>query len=84
MATKRDDAFYEIESVSKAAAVLEVVVEERRITEKRIVAKTRLSRDTVMRTLKTWRLRGYLAQDPKTFEWFVGPRLTRLGHDLGV
>lgn len=77
----RDDSFYEIESVSKALSILEVVVEDGPLVESRVVAKTQLSRDTVLRSLRTLRLRGYLRRDESTGKWTIGPRLVRLAGD---
>lgn len=79
---KREDSEYEIESVSKAFAVLEILVDSEPVSQKKIVEKSRFGRDVVMRTLKTLRLRGYAAQNA-TGEWISGPRLIRLATDLG-
>lgn len=80
--TKRTDADYEIEAVSKARLIIECLVEERSITERDLVKKTRLGRDIVMRTLRTWRLAGWAIRDEQTLKWSAGPRLIRLAHDI--
>jgi DNA-binding IclR family transcriptional regulator len=82
--TKRPDEAYEIESVSKAAAVLEAL--EGTIFEpvpvQRIINRTGFSRDFVERALKTWRLRGYAAQNDRG-EWYMGNRILRLANSYG-
>lgn len=75
MATRTDES-YEIESVSKALAVLETF-EEGPLRRSAIERKTRFSRDTVMRTLRTLRLRGWAVENSRG-EWTFGPRLIRL------
>lgn len=81
MANSRTDEDYEIESVSKSLAVLEIVVEKGPIREPKVVKLSELSRDTVMRTLRTLRLRGYVTQNPLG-EWMTGPRMIRLAQDI--
>lgn len=75
--TKRSDAQYEIEALSKALAVLEVVVEDEPIKEPLVVRKTKLSRDFVHRALRTFRLRGYLVRNDRD-EWICGRLLIRV------
>jgi len=77
MPNKLTDADYEIEAISKGLLILDVLIEERFVLEKRIVEKTRLSRDTVMRSLRTLRLRGYADRNARR-EWFVGPGFVTL------
>ena len=84
MATKRCDSDYEIEAVSKALAVLEALegTNFEPIPERRIVERTQLSRDTVMRTLKTLRLRGWTAQNDRG-EWTIARRFIRFAEKAG-
>lgn len=79
---KRTDADYEIEAISKGLAVIEVLIDEEPIKERGIAKKTQFSRDLVMRTMRTLRLRGYAVQNETTREWRVGPRLIRLAGDV--
>ncbi len=78
MATKRTDADYEIEALSKGLAVLEALegTNFEPVKGSRIEQRTGFSRDLVMRTLKTLRLRGYAVQNERG-EWPVGPRFVR-------
>lgn len=82
MPEKRTDADYEIDAVSKSDVVIEVLVEDGPIKEKKIVAKTGLSKDFVMRVLRTKRLRGYAVQNATTKEWSIGPRMIRVATDI--
>lgn len=81
--SKRTDADYEIEALSKGLAVLEALegTNFEPVSQKRIEQRTGFSRDLVMRTLKTLRLRGYAEQNSRG-EWMVGPRLIRLGRAI--
>ena len=73
--TRRSDADYEIESLSKGLSVLEALegTAFEPVTQKRIEQRTGFSRDLVMRTLKTLRLRGYAVQNERG-EWTIGRR----------
>src|SRR5438045_1982504 len=81
---KRSDADYEIEAVSKALTIMEALVEEQPVTERVLAAKLDFNKDLVMRTLRTFRLRGYAVRDDRTLEWRVGPRLMRLAGDVSI
>lgn len=81
MPERRTDADYEIESLSKGLAVLEILVDSEPVSQKRLVEKSKFGRDVVMRTLKTLRLRGYATQNAAG-DWIAGPRLIRLATDL--
>jgi len=83
MANKRDDEAYEIESVSKSLAVLECLIEEEPVPLKKVAAKTELGRDVVMRTLRTFRIRGYAKQNADG-DWIAGPRMVRLAIETKV
>ena len=78
MATKRCDSDYEITAVTKARLVLEALegTNFEPVPEKRIVERTRLSRDTVSRMLKTLRLGGWAVQNDRG-EWSIGTRFVR-------
>ena len=78
MANKRDDAAYEIESLSKGLLVLEALEGTRwePITVTVIIERTGFTRDLVDRTLKTLRLRGYAICEKG--KWTAGRRFTRL------
>lgn len=79
--TIRSDADYEIEALSKSLAVLEALEGNNfePVSQKRIEERTQFSRDFVMRTLKTLRLRGYAVQNDQGL-WTIGPRFIRLAH----
>ena len=79
MRAKRGDEEYEIESLSKGLAVLEALegTNFEPVPQKRIEQRTEFSRDLVMRSLRTLRLRGYAVQNDRG-EWTVGPRFVRL------
>lgn len=79
---KRTDRDYEIEAVSKALVIMEALVEEQPVTDRVLAQKLDLKKDLVMRTLRTFRLRGYAIRDDRTLEWRVGPRLERLARDI--
>jgi DNA-binding IclR family transcriptional regulator len=76
--TKRPDSAYEIESVSKALAVLEALegTAFEPVSVQRIMQRTQLPRDVVDRTLKTFRLRGWAVQNERG-EWSVSARFVR-------
>jgi biotin operon repressor len=78
---KRTDADYEIESLTKGMAVLEALegTNFEPVSSKRIRERTQLSKDTVERCLKTFRLRGWAVQNDRG-EWMVGKRFIRIGH----
>lgn len=78
---ERTDADYEIESLSKGIAVLEALSTPNGepIAMKRVLERTELPYDTVMRTLKTLRLRGYAAENDG--KWSFGQRYLRLVGD---
>lgn len=75
----RTDADYEIEALSKGLAVLEALegVNFEPVKASRVEHRTEFTRDLVMRTLKTLRLRGYAVQNERG-EWMIGPRFVRL------
>lgn len=77
--TKRTDADYEIEALSKGLAVLEALegTAFEPVKASRIEQRTGLGRDIVMRTLKTLRLRGYAVQNDRG-EWTIGKRFLRM------
>lgn len=80
MATnKRGDDFYEIESLSKGIKVFEALegVAFEPVPIKRIIGRTQLPRDVVMRSLRTLRLLGYAVQT-ETGDWTTGPRFSRI------
>ena len=70
MPTKRTDDFYEIEALTKGLAVLEALegTNFEPVTVPRIVNRCQLPRDVVMRSLKTFRLRGWAIQNARG-EW---------------
>lgn len=74
MAGERTDADYEIETLSKGLAVLEALSTPsgEPVAMKRLIERTELPYDTVMRTLKTLRLRGYVKEE--FGKWSYGPR----------
>jgi len=78
----REDHEYEIEALSKGLAVLEALegIRWEPVTVATIIERTLLSRDTVDRTLKTLRLRGYAVCDKG--KWTAGKRLIRVAHKL--
>ena len=80
---KRTDADYEIDSVSKALAVLEALEGTRfePVRIQRIMQRTGFSKDLCFRTLCTLRLRGY-AERSERGEWTIGPRFIRMAHSL--
>jgi DNA-binding IclR family transcriptional regulator len=61
----RSDQDYEIESLTKGMAVLEALegTNFEPVSSKRIRERTQLSKDTVERCLKTFRLRGWAVQN---------------------
>ena len=75
---KRGDEQYEIEAVTKSLMVLEALegTAFEPVPVKRIIQRCGLPRDTVERTLKTFRLRGYAVQNAKG-EWTIGSRFIR-------
>lgn len=77
----RTDADYEIEALSKGLAVLEALegTSFEPVKASRIEQRTGFSRDLVMRTLRTLRLRGYAAQNAAG-EWMMGSRVLRLSN----
>jgi len=77
----RTDEDYEIEAVSKAKIVLEIVIDGEPVALKKIVDRSQLGRDIVMRILRTFRLHGYLIQNANA-DWMVGPGLVRVAHDV--
>jgi DNA-binding IclR family transcriptional regulator len=81
--TKRPDEAYEIESLSKGLAVLEALEGSNfePVPIKRIIERTQLNRNTVERTLKTFRMRGWAFQDDRG-EWMVGSRFLRFAINL--
>lgn len=79
MANKRDDAQYEIQSLSQGLIVLEALEGTRwePVTVPTIMERTGFTRDLVDRTLKTLRLRGYAICEKG--KWTAGKRFARLG-----
>ncbi|MEO8649159.1 MAG: helix-turn-helix domain-containing protein [Acidobacteriota bacterium] len=79
MRTKRPDSNYEIEALTKGLVVLEALegTAFEPVPVKRIIQRTQLPRDTVERSLKTFRLRGYAKQNERG-EWVIGERILRL------
>ena len=82
---KRPDEAYEIESLTKGLAVLEALegTNFEPVPVKRIVNRTQLPRDTVERSLKTFRLRGWAFQTEKG-EWMVGRRFIRFAQGVVI
>lgn len=82
---KRSDEQYEIESLSKGLAVLEALegTNFEPVPVKRIIERTQLPRDVVERSLKTFRMRGYAAQNERG-EWMVGRRFIRIANAVAV
>ncbi|MEZ5421823.1 MAG: helix-turn-helix domain-containing protein [Pyrinomonadaceae bacterium] len=82
MAGERTDADYEIESLSKGLAVLEALSTPtgEPVPMKRVIERTELPYDTVMRTLKTLRLRGYVKED--CGKWSYGHRFLTVAAGL--
>lgn len=80
----RDDHRYEIEALSKGLAVLEALEGLRwePVNVTTIMERTGLSRDTVDRTLKTLRLRGYAVCEAG--KWTAGKRLIRVANKLAL
>ena len=78
----RDDHRYKIEALSKGLAVLEALEGLRwePVNVATIMERTGLSRDTVDRTLKTLRLRGYAICEAG--KWTAGKRLQRVSRSL--
>ena len=82
MRTKRPDAAYEIESLSKGLIVLEALEGTRwePVSVTVIMERTGFTRDLVDRTLKTLRLKGYAICEKG--KWTAGPRFTRVSKNL--
>ena len=76
--SKRNDADYEIEALSKGIKVLEALegIRWEPVTVSTIMERTQFSRDLVDRTLKTLRLLGYASCEKG--KWTAGRRFTRL------
>lgn len=75
---RRTDDAYEIEALTKGIAVIEALegTNFEPVPTGRIVQRTQLSRDTVERSLKTLRLRGWAVQNERG-EWMIGKRFIR-------
>lgn len=75
---KRPDEAYEIAALSKGLAVLEALegVAFEPVNVHRIMQRCQLPRDVVDRTLKTFRLRGWVVQNDRG-EWTTGGRFIR-------
>jgi len=82
MANKRDDAAYEIESLSKGLIVLEALegIRWEPVGVTTIMERTGFTRDLCDRTLKTLRLRGYAICEKG--KWTAGKRFTRVSKSL--
>lgn len=78
MAGKRTDEDYRIEGFSKVWHVLEALegTAFEPVLQSRIEQRTGLSRDTVMRALRTARLHGLAVQNDRK-EWTIGRRMLR-------
>lgn len=78
----RPDADYEIESLTKGLIVLEALegTAFEPVPLKTVIDRTGFSRDVVMRTLKTLRLKGYAVE--VSGKWSVGQRLVRLAGSI--
>lgn len=78
MAGKRDDAAYEIESLSKGIKVIEALrgIRWEPVPVATIIERTGYPRDLVDRTLKTLRLHGYATCEKG--KWTAGKRLIGL------
>ena len=78
MTKKRTDASYEIEALSKGLMVLEALEGSgfEPVPISRVVQRTGLPKDTVYRSLRTLRLRGYATTNDRG-EWTVGRRFIR-------
>lgn len=76
--TKRTDADYEIESLTKGLIVLEALegIRWEPVTVPVIMERTGFNRDLVDRTLKTLRLKGYAVCEKG--KWTAGKRFTRI------
>ncbi|MEQ1644895.1 MAG: hypothetical protein ABL959_15710 [Pyrinomonadaceae bacterium] len=83
MPSKRTDEDYEIEALSKGLAVLEALegTAFEPVSQKRIEERTKLSRDLVMRTLRTLSLRGYAVKNDRG-EWMIGRNAIRLAASI--
>jgi DNA-binding IclR family transcriptional regulator len=81
---KRSDEDYEIESLTKGLAVLEALegTSFEPIPIRRVVDRCQLPRDVVMRSLKTFRLRGWAIQNERG-DWTIGKRFIRFGEKAG-
>lgn len=79
MTKKRTDASYEIEALSKGLLVLEALEGSgfEPVPIARVVHRTGLPKDTVYRSLRTLRLRGYATTNDRG-EWTIGNRFLRL------
>jgi DNA-binding IclR family transcriptional regulator len=77
MPEKRTDEDYEIEALTKGLVVLEALEGERFEPVKidRLVQRSGLKKDLVMRCLKTFKIRGYAIQNERK-EWAIGPDLS--------
>ena len=76
--TRRSDEDYEIEALSKGLIILEALegVRWEPVSVGTVIERTGFTRDTVDRTLRTLRLRGYAVQI--NGRWTVGKRFSRL------
>lgn len=74
----RPDKFYEITALTKGLVVLEALegTAFEPVSVQRIMQRTQLPRDTVDRTLKTFRIRGWAVQNDRG-EWTAGRRFMR-------
>ena len=78
MANKRDDAAYEIESLTKGLLVLEALegIGFEPVRVQAVMDRTGFTRDLCDRSLKTLRMKGYAAQTPDG-RWTLGQRLLK-------
>lgn len=83
MSRRRLDSDYEIETVTKAVALIEALEGEgfAPVRQGRLEQRTGLSKDTVHRTLRTLRLAGWATQDPQG-RWHISRRLMRFAQRL--
>lgn len=82
---QRDDADYEIESLSKGIAVLEALegMSFEPVSIEIIMQRSGFSRDFCTRALKTLRLRGY-AQQLTDRRWTLGGKVIRFAQSVSA
>ena len=82
---QRRDEDYEIESLTKGLTVLEALEDSAELPAsiKRLEERTGFSRNFIMRTLRTFRLKGYVFQTPEG-TWVIGSRITRFARNSAI